>query len=68
MSSLRMFHIVFIAVSVMLAAFLTAWAVQQYQSAHAVGYLASALASVAAGVGLIIYATRFQRKTRGLIS
>ena len=36
--SLRMFHLVFIGVSVMLAAFVAAWAVQQYQAVHAAGY------------------------------
>ena len=34
--SLRMFHLVFIGVSVVLAAFVAAWAVQQYQAAQAV--------------------------------
>jgi FlaG/FlaF family flagellin (archaellin) len=64
--SLRMFHIVFIAVSVVLAAFLAAWAVQQYQSVHAAGYVATAVLSVAVGGGLIVYGTKFQRKTRTL--
>jgi hypothetical protein len=64
--SLRMFHIVFIAVSVMLAAFVAAWAVQQYQSVHAAGYLATAALSLAAGGGLVVYGTKFQRKTRTL--
>jgi hypothetical protein len=64
--SLRRFHIVFIAVSVMLAAFVAAWAVQQYQSAHAIGYVATAALSLAAGGGLIAYGAAFQRKTRTL--
>jgi len=64
--SLRMFHIVFIAVSVMLAAFIAAWAVQQYQSVHAVGYVATAAAALAAGGGLVAYGAAFQRKTRTL--
>jgi FlaG/FlaF family flagellin (archaellin) len=61
-----MFHIVFIAVSVVLAAFVAAWAVQQYQSVHAVGYVATAALSLAAGGGLIAYGAAFQRKTRTL--
>ena len=36
--SLRSFHLVFIGVSVILAAFVAAWAEQQYQTAHAAGY------------------------------
>jgi FlaG/FlaF family flagellin (archaellin) len=64
--SLRMFHIVFIAVSVILAAFVAAWAVQQYQAAHAAGYMATAALSLATGGGLIAYGTAFQRRTRTL--
>jgi hypothetical protein len=61
-----MFHMVFIGVSVMLAAFVAAWAVQQYQATQALGYVMTAAASVAAGGGLIVYGTKFQRKTRTL--
>jgi hypothetical protein len=64
--SLRMFHMVFIGVSVVLAAFVAAWAAQQYQAVHAVGYLATAALSLASGGGLIVYGTKFQRKTRTL--
>ena len=64
--SLRTFHMVFIGVTVMLAAFVAAWAVQQYQAAHAVGYAMTAALSIAAGGGLIAYGVAFQRKTKGL--
>ena len=64
--SLRMFHMVFIGVTVVLAAFVAAWAVQQYQSVHAVGYAMTAALSLAAGGGLIAYGAAFQRKTREL--
>ena len=64
--SLRMFHMVFIGVTVVLAAFVAAWAVQQYQSAHAVSYAMTAALSLAVGGGLIAYGTAFQRKTRQL--
>jgi hypothetical protein len=64
--SLRMFHIVFIAVSVILAAFVAAWAVTQYQAVHAIGYATTAALSLAAGGSLIAYAAAFQRKTREL--
>jgi len=63
---LRMFHMVFIGVSVVLAAFVAAWAAQQYQAVHAAGYMATAALSLAAGAGLTVYGTRFQRKTRTL--
>ena len=64
--SLRMFHMVFIGVTVVLAAFVAAWAVQQFQATHAAGYVMTAAASLAAGGGLIVYGTTFQRKTRTL--
>ncbi|MCU1381932.1 MAG: hypothetical protein JWL71_629 [Acidobacteria bacterium] len=64
--SLRMFHMVFIAVSVILAAFVAAWAVQQYQAVHAIGYAMTAALSLAAGGSLIAYGAAFQRKTREL--
>jgi hypothetical protein len=62
--SLRMFHMVFIGVSVVLAAFVAAWAVQQYQAAQALIYAVTAALSLAAGGGLIAYGAAFQRKTR----
>jgi hypothetical protein len=61
-----MFHMVFIGVSVVLAAFVAAWAVEQYLSSHAFGYIMTAAASVASGCGLIVYGTKFQRKTKTL--
>jgi hypothetical protein len=64
--SLRMFHMVFIGVSVVLAAFVAAWAGQQYQAVHAVSYAITAAASLAAAGGLIAYGAAFRRKTRQL--
>ena len=64
--SLRMFHMVFIGVSVVLAAFVAAWAVQQYQAVQAFGYAITAALALAAGGGLIAYGAAFQRKTREL--
>jgi hypothetical protein len=57
---------VFIGVSVVLAAFVAAWAGQQYQAVRAVSYAITAAASLAAGGGLIAYGAAFQRKTRQL--
>ena len=57
---------VFIGVSVVLAAFVAAWAVQQYQASQALGYVLTAAASLAAGGGLIVYGASFQRKTKTL--
>ena len=64
--SLRAFHLLFIALSVVLTAFFGAWAIGQYQSAHEVGYVVTGIVSLASGVGLVVYAAAFQRKTRNL--
>ncbi len=62
--NLKAFHLFFIAVSVVLAAFVAAWAVNQYQLTHLVSYALAAAASVACAVGLIAYGIAFQRKMR----
>jgi hypothetical protein len=62
--SLRAFHLVFIAASVVLAAFFAAWAAGQYQATHDGGYALAAVVSLASGVGMAVYGTLFQRKTK----
>jgi len=62
--SLRAFHLFFIALSVVLAAFFAAWASGQYRLEHQPLYAVTSLLSLAAGGGLAVYGTRFQRKTR----
>jgi hypothetical protein len=64
--SLRAFHLLFIALSVILTAFFAAWAAGQYRAAHGVTYALVAVGSLAAGVALVVYGTKFQRKTRNL--
>lgn len=64
--SLRAFHLLFIALSVVLAAFFAAWAIGQYRVEHEVGYMAAAVASLLSGVALAVYGAAFQRKTRRL--
>jgi hypothetical protein len=64
--SLRAFHLLFIALSVVLAAFVAAWALGQYQQGQSVGYLLAGVASFACAAALAVYASAFQRKTRGL--
>ena len=65
--SLRLFHLFFIALSVVLVALCAAWATGMYRSGHQVSYLAAAVASALAGAGLIAYGTAFQRKTKRLV-
>jgi hypothetical protein len=62
--SLRAFHLLFIALSVILTAFFAAWAAGQYRIEHDSGYIVAAAVSLAAGAGLAVYGAAFQRKTR----
>jgi hypothetical protein len=62
--SLKTFHLVFIALSVILTAFFAAWAAGEYRVEHQSGYVVAAAVSLAAGAGLAVYGAAFQRKTR----
>jgi hypothetical protein len=64
--TLRSFHLFFIALSIVLAAFCAAWAVGQYRDGHQIVFIVTAVASIAAAAGLAVYGTAFQRKTRNL--
>jgi hypothetical protein len=64
--SLRAFHLLFIAISIVLAAFVAAWAMGQYRAVHEVGYLGAVAASLTAAGALAMYAAAFRRKTRGM--
>ena len=63
---LRNFHLVFIGVSVVLAAFVAAWAGQQYRTFSGAGYIVTAVAALASGVGMAMYGAAFQRKSKRL--
>jgi hypothetical protein len=64
--SLRAFHLFFIAVSGILAAFCAAWAVEQYRVEPSAAYVAGAIVSTLCVGALAVYGTIFQRKTRNL--
>jgi hypothetical protein len=64
--SLRAFHLLFIGLSVVLAAFFAAWASGQYRLEHQPVYALTGALSLVAGAGLAVYGTKFQRKTRNL--
>jgi len=64
--SLRAFHLFFIALSIVLAAFCAAWATTQFRAAGDAGYAVAAGASIAAAAALAVYGATFQRKTRNL--
>ena len=64
--SLRMFHLFFIGMSVLLASFVAAWATGQYRAAHDATYLAAGVCAIVSAGGLAVYGAKFQRKTRNL--
>jgi hypothetical protein len=63
---LRAFHLLFISLSVMLSAFVAAWATGQYQLEHEVIYAVSGVSAAVLGALLVVYGAAFQRKTRNL--
>ena len=64
--SLRAFHLFFIAVSIVLAAFVAAWAAGEYRDGQGTAYVFAVVLSLAIGAGLAVYLAAFQRKTRSL--
>jgi hypothetical protein len=64
--SLRAFHLFFIGLSVILAAFVGAWAAGEYRMLHQPSYLVACAASLVSAAGLMVYGAAFQRKTRNL--
>jgi hypothetical protein len=64
--SLRAFHLFFISLSAIMAAFCSAWALSQYRMDHELIYGAGAAASALSVAGLAVYGVAFQRKTRNL--
>ena len=66
--SLRAFHLFFIAVSAVMAAFCSAWAFTQYRADHQVIYVIGSVASALSVAALAFYGAAFQRKTRNLSS
>ena len=61
---LRAFHLLFISLSVILAAFSAAWAVGQYRLEHETIYAVTTAGAIGIAAGLMWYGTVFQRKTR----
>jgi hypothetical protein len=64
--SLRAFHLFFISLSAVMAAFCSAWAFSQFRADHEVIYAVGAAVSAASVAGLAMYGAAFQRKTRNL--
>ena len=64
--SLKAFHIVFVAASVILMAFLTGWSFLAYQETRSADYLGWSLCAACSVVGLVVYGRFFLRKRRNI--
>ena len=64
--SLRAFHVLFISISIVLAAFVAAWSAREYQTVHQTAYLLGGVGALLSAAGLAMYANAFLRKTKGL--
>ena len=64
--SLRAFHLFFISLSAVMAAFCSAWAFSQFRADHELIYGAGSVLSALSVAGLAVYGAAFQRKTRNL--
>ncbi|MEX0601410.1 MAG: hypothetical protein WD021_03175 [Rhodothermales bacterium] len=62
--SLKAFHIVFIAVSTLLAVGFGVWELARYAESGNVWMLVAGLVSFGVGVGLVVYGVRFLRKLK----
>ncbi|HSK79230.1 MAG TPA: hypothetical protein VLQ45_22445 [Thermoanaerobaculia bacterium] len=64
--SLRSFHLFFIAVSVLLAAWVGVWGLQSYLVTRSLGDLALGVLFFGIGLGLVVYGLKARRKLRAL--
>jgi NADH:ubiquinone oxidoreductase subunit 4 (subunit M) len=64
--SLKAFHLLFIALSAILAVFFAAWSIAQYQADHQFSYVAACVLGVVTAGTLAVYGAAFQKKTRGM--
>lgn len=62
--SLKAFHIVFIALSILLAIGFGVWEVLEYLESGSVAQLITALLSFVVAIALIVYGVRFLRKLK----
>ena len=64
--SLRIFHIVFVTVSIALSVFVTIWGVREYMLTRSMGALGLAAVFLIAGAILVWYANRVFQKLKEL--
>ncbi|MEO8035948.1 MAG: hypothetical protein ABI837_16035 [Acidobacteriota bacterium] len=64
--SLRIFHIIFIVVSVLLCLFVGGWGIRQYALEHDASSLLLSGIFLLCGAGLVVYGSRVYRKLKEL--
>lgn len=64
--SLRIFHIVFVTLSIALSLFVTIWGTRQYMATRDGSALGIAIVFALGGIALIVYAGRAFRKLKEL--
>lgn len=64
--SLRIFHLVFILVSIGLSVYVSAWGLREFRASHSNGALVLAIVFALSGVALVAYAAHARRKLRDL--
>jgi hypothetical protein len=64
--SLRIFHLVFIALSILMCLFVGTWGVAVYSTRAASGSLGLGIACFALGAALVVYLVRVYRKLEAL--
>ena len=64
--SLRIFHIIFVTVSIALSVFVTIWGVREFLSSRSTGALVLAAVFLVLGITLVFYAGRVFRKLKEL--
>jgi hypothetical protein len=64
--SLRIFHVIFITVSIALSVFVAIWGVREFMATRSTGALALAVVFLAGGVALVWYAGKAFRKLKDL--
>ena len=64
--SLRIFHIIFVTISIALSLFVTVWGAREYLATRSTGALTLSAAFFVCGVVLVFYAGRAFRKLREL--
>jgi hypothetical protein len=65
--SLRIFHLVFIALSILMAVWVGGWGVNRYMADGGAGNLALGIGFFLTGVALLVYGVKVLRKFREIV-